>query len=64
MIFVSICRQDCLEFCCVGNVSHRNVPNNLECLEHLLKFDEIKELKLITTRVLIPFNFIIDLLAV
>ena len=25
----------------MGNLFHKNVPTNLECLEHLQKFDEI-----------------------
>ena len=41
MIFVSIFSQDFLEYSCVGNVFQKNVPNNLECFEHLRKSDEI-----------------------
>ena len=38
---MSICSQDYLEYRYVGNVFHKNVQNNLECLEHLQKCDEI-----------------------
>ena len=34
-ILVSFCCQEYLEYKCVYCVFHKNIPNNLECLEHL-----------------------------
>ena len=40
-VFVSICSQDYFQYHRVGNMFHKHIQNNLECLEHLRKFDEI-----------------------